>query len=34
MELVLEVLWPWSLSIALMSATGAPAKPMRQPVMA
>ncbi len=34
MEEVLEVDWLCSLSIALISASGAPAKPMRQPVMA
>ena len=33
-EEVLEVDWLCSLSIALMSWTGAPAKPMRQPVIA
>ena len=33
-ELVFEVDWLCSLSIALISATGAPAKPMRQPVIA
>ena len=32
--LVLEVDWLCSLSIALISATGAPAKPSRQPVIA
>ena len=31
---VLEVDWLCSLSIALIIATGAPAKPMRQPVIA
>ena len=32
--LVLAVLWPCSLSIAAISGRGAPAKPMRQPVIA
>ncbi len=34
MRTVLDVLWLCSLSIALISDLGAPAKPMRQPVMA